>query len=121
MDFQPDQIRSIEQIAERVYRKLCDDRLFRHEKNYHTAPDIRAIIQDHLLDLALDLGQDEFSVEVLRHYVKKYITLRSGDKELIGNLPRIDVQILNAISRNNWPTSPFAPTGRMSHYRIDLP
>jgi hypothetical protein len=120
MDFLPDQIRSIEQIAERVYRKIHGSNSQKPEHYYHTIPEIRGVIQDNLLELSLQLGQDEFSVDVLRHFVKKLLPLRSGDKELICNQPRIDNQILNAISRNSWPASPFVPTGRISHYRLFL-
>jgi predicted DNA-binding ArsR family transcriptional regulator len=118
MDFSAEQVKLIEQIAESVYYKLHASPRAKPEKNYHTVPEVRTIIQGKLHHLLIALGEDEISLDVLRHYIKKYIRMRDGDKELLGNVPRIDHQILNAICRRSWAASPFVPTGRLSHYRL---
>lgn len=86
---------------------------------YHTIPEIRAIISRHAESLRKELGE-EFHLDVLRHHVKRFLTLKEGDKDMVGtrNMQRIDNQIVNAIY--DWPgESPLIiKTNKRQWYRF---
>ena len=86
---------------------------------YHTIPEIRAIISRHAESLRKELGE-EFHLDVLRHHVKRYLTLKEDDKDIVGtrNMQRIDSQIANAIY--DWPgESPLIiKTNKRQWYRF---
>lgn len=106
------------QIGSRL-AKTQDDLQEKPKNEYHTIPEIRAIISRHAESLRKELGE-EFHLDVLRHHVKRFLTLKEGDKDIVGtrNMQRIDSQIANAIYA--WPgESPLIiKTNKRQWYRF---
>ena len=107
-----------------VYRQIGSQLTKNQDKprkklDYHTVSEIRAIILKHADSLRKELGE-EFNLNVFRHHLKKYLTLKEGDKDTLGNgnRQRIDRQITKAITV--WPdTSPLIiKTNKRQWYRF---
>ena len=96
--------------------------------HYHTIPEIRQLVVDHIDDLRDEFGDQSFELGALRHVLAKMTILRPGDYELNGSAdfpqPRWEAQVAQ-IAAQVWPgnhENPFqAIEGRRGHYRLRKP
>jgi hypothetical protein len=89
-------------------------------KNYHTAEEIRDLIRLHIDEFKGFVGDQAFSLEVLRCFLKRKTTLLPGDTDGLSsdkNYIRFDRQVANAVE--HWPDCPFSKlTNRKSFYKV---
>ena len=123
MTFTPEQIATIERIVD---ARLAAMRVLKTSsplKRWHTIPEIRQLITDNLSQLIAWVGEDEFDIAVLRHFLSRKTTMRDGDLEIPNpdhqNITRWDAQVLNAINLASWPECPIAPSDKRRHYRLN--
>jgi len=96
--------------------------------HFHTLPEIRQLVMDHIDELWEEFGVQTFELGALRHVLSKMTTLRPGDYELNGTTaeaqPRWEAQVAQ-VAANPWPgkqENPFeAIEGRRAHYRLRKP
>jgi hypothetical protein len=90
--------------------------------NYHSIPEIRLLISANIERLKKDINVEEFDLNILRFFLKKYIDLRSLDEEYLENAgcTRFDNQVSNAVRADGWPNGacPIKPSGKIRKYQF---
>ena len=130
--FTPDQIALIEQIAQRVYdnrssvAKLPSKPTAEAKaKDYHTIPQIRALVLQHLAEFSEYVGQEPFDIAIPRHWFSLKTQMMPGDLIVTNgkhqSVTRWEQQFLSAISSNTWPESPFLSVGQRRMYCLFTP
>jgi hypothetical protein len=122
MTFTAEQIALIEQIVDcrlAIQRKHPSTT---KQKRFHTTPEIRTLIVQHLPEMCQWFGSEEFDIAVLRHFLARKTTMREGDLKVHdashSSNTRWDDQVLNAISPSAWPGCPIVPGSKRRLYRI---
>jgi hypothetical protein len=89
-------------------------------KGYHTSEAIRDLIRQHATEFFEWVGDQPFSLEVLRCFLKRKTTLLPGDNEILKgdkNCIRFDRQVANAVEA--WRDCPFQKSEtRKFHYEV---
>ena len=124
--FTDQEIAAIEQIVQRVVRQesqsVLDDDGLQGALDYHSVPEIRALIQANLPELVSWLGHAEFDISVLRHALARKVAMRPGDKEVIkgsrSGACRWDNQVLNAVGNGSWSNPPIVPGEGRRRYKV---
>lgn len=123
MTFTPDQIAAIEQIVDSRIAALRVRKTSSPIKRYHTTPEIRQLITEHIDSLTEWFGDDEFDIAVLRHFLSRKTSMREGDLEIPNpdhqNMTRWDAQVLAAINPALWPECPIVPSAKRRLYRLN--
>lgn len=123
MTFTPEQIAAIEQIVDAKLAAMRVRSPSSSLKRWHTTPEIRQLITDNLPQLIAWVGDDEFDIAVLRHFLSRKTTMRDGDLEIPNpdhqNITRWDAQVLSAINPAVWPECPIIPSDKRRHYRLN--
>ena len=117
VDFTPAQIVAIEKIVDLKLQLFWNQKhsTSRTNDNFHTKAEIRSIIQANMDDIAAFLGPDSFSVQVLHHYLGKFVTFRTGDhKPHPSGGTRWKSQVTGVIASHPC----FKPTGTAGIYKL---
>ena len=118
----PQDVAFIKDLIRQEYFSLQKQQKTTPEKEYHTVDDLRKIILEHLEEIRELVGTEEFPIATIRAFLKRRITLKPGDLDLVhrngGETCRIDGQVTNVFNYSvNWPEKPFVFV-RRGHYRL---
>jgi hypothetical protein len=114
MNFTQEQFDYITELIEsKVDAKIKKGILsFKKKKNvipreqFHSSLELRAIILANQDFLRSELNYEPFRVHAIIHCVRKLITLRPADYQMLGNgMIRLDSHVFTCLK--NWPDSPF--------------
>ena len=109
MDFTQEQLDYITKLVEAKVKKATTytkKKTLCPRSEYHTFKEIREIILANKELLKIELNYEPFKLQTIVHCVRKFVTLRSADQDLIGNgMLRFDYQVSRAIT--TWNASPF--------------
>jgi hypothetical protein len=116
MDFTQEQLDYITKLIDaKVSAKAKKGLLSFHTKRYvtpreqfHSAPELRAIILANLDFLKLELNYEPFRLHSIIHCVRKLIVLRPADHQILTNgMIRLDSNFFGCLK--NWADCPFEP------------
>jgi hypothetical protein len=90
-------------------------------KEYHSAKEVRGLIEKNLPALRKHFGSRDFHIKAFRDFLASKVEMRPGDAESTGlgkAGSRWDKQVSSAIDRSVWPECPVVSANCRAMYRL---